>query len=143
LTYPSRRRPLRFVLCLAAVIVGASAVTVSNRTLYEVRNFFGVLRVTTDPESRMRSLFHGSTIHGRQFTSSSERCEPLAYFHKEGPLGRIFSAFRSAPAPRNVAIVGLGAGATMSHAKADEHWTFYEINPAVVDVARAARYFTY
>ena len=143
LTYPSRRRPLRFVLCSAAVLVGASALTVNHRTLHEVRNFFGVLRVTTDPEDRMHSLFHGSTIHGRQFTAPAERCEPLSYFHREGPLGVVFDAFRSSPAPKNVAIVGLGVGATMSHARQDEQWTFYEINPAVVDVARDARFFTY
>jgi hypothetical protein len=91
----------------------------------------------------MHVLFHGSTIHGRQFTVSTERCEPLSYFHREGPLGRVFTAFRSSPAPNNVAIVGLGAGATMSYALRDEQWTFYEINPAVVDVARDARYFSY
>jgi hypothetical protein len=42
-----------------------------------------------------------------------------------------------------VAIVGLGAGATASYARPNERWTFYEINPAVVSVARSTEYFSY
>jgi spermidine synthase len=42
-----------------------------------------------------------------------------------------------------VAIVGLGAGAAAGYTKAGEQWTFYEINPAVVTVARDTNYFTY
>ena len=39
--------------------------------------------------------------------------------------------------------MGLGAGATAVYAQPNEHWTFYEINPAVVRIARDPRYFTY
>jgi hypothetical protein len=37
----------------------------------------------------------------------------------------------------------LGTGATVSYAKPGERWTFYEINPAVVSVARSRDYFSY
>lgn len=39
--------------------------------------------------------------------------------------------------------MGLGTGATAAYAKPDQHWTFYEINPAVVLIARNPKYFTY
>jgi hypothetical protein len=42
-----------------------------------------------------------------------------------------------------VAVVGLGAGATAAYARAGESWTFYEIDPAVVRIARDPRFFTY
>ncbi|HKU75666.1 MAG TPA: hypothetical protein VJR02_17270, partial [Pyrinomonadaceae bacterium] len=45
LAYTSRRRPLIFVLCIAAVIVGSTVVKFDDRTLHVERNFFGVLRV--------------------------------------------------------------------------------------------------
>jgi len=143
LSYPARRRPLRFVLCLTALIAGATSFIVNNRTLHAERNFFGVLRVTSNRDDTMRAFFHGSTIHGREFTSPEHRCEPLSYFHREGPLGEVFAAFRASPAVREVAIVGLGVGATASYAMPNERWTFYEIDPAVVSISSNPAYFSY
>jgi hypothetical protein len=143
LAYTLRRRPLIFVLSLAAVIAGSMVVNVANRTLHVERNFFGVLRVTSNDDDSMHVIFHDSTIHGREFTAQDRRCEPISYFHREGPLGYVFGAFRASPAPKNVAIVGLGAGAIIAHALPSEHWTYYEINPAVVGIARDKRYFSY
>jgi hypothetical protein len=142
--YPFRKQPLRFVLCLGAMLLGASFVTVvGKKTLHTERNFFGVLRVNRNASDTMHTLIHGSTIHGRQFTIADRRCEPLSYFHRTGPLGQVFAAFQSSPAAKDVAIVGLGTGATAVYARPDERWTFYEINPAVVNIARNRRYFTY
>jgi len=143
LAYTSRRQPLIFVLCIAAVIVGSTLVSVDNRTLHVERNFFGVLRVTSNADDSMHAIFHDSTIHGREFTSPERKCEPISYFHREGPLGYVFTAFRASRAPRNVAVVGLGAGAIFAHAVPAENWTYYEINPAVVEIARDKRYFSY
>ena len=42
-----------------------------------------------------------------------------------------------------MAIVGLGAGTLACYAQAGQRWTFYEIDPAVVRIARDPRYFTY
>jgi spermidine synthase len=42
-----------------------------------------------------------------------------------------------------VAIIGLGTGAAAVYAQPNERWTFYEINPAVVNIARNPQYFTY
>jgi hypothetical protein len=114
-----------------------------SRTLHVERNFFGVLRVTSEDDDSMHVIYHDTTLHGREFTSRERRCEPISYFHREGPLGYVFEAFRASPAPKNVAIVGLGAGAIFAHALPAENWTYYEINPAVVEIARDKRYFSY
>src|ERR1044072_4870470 len=141
--YFTRHRPLIFVLSIAAIIVGSTFVSVDNRTLHVERNFFGLLRVTSNADDSMHAIFHGSTIHGREFTAKERRCDPISYFHREGPLGYVFTAFRASPAPKNVAVVGLGAGAIIAHAVPAENWTYYEINPAVVEIARDKRYFSY
>jgi len=99
--------------------------------------------VTNDHNLNLHSFLHGSTVHGRQSTAPDRRCEPLAYYHREGPLGRIFSQFQNSRAGANIGIIGLGTGATVSYALANERWTFYEINPAVVSVARSRDYFSY
>jgi spermidine synthase len=142
--YPFRKQPLRFALCLGAIMLGANLVTfVGNKTLHAERNFFGVLRVAQNASGTMHTLIHGSTIHGRQYTGVDHQCEPLSYYHRTGPLGQIFAAFQSSLAAKDVAIVGLGAGATAVYAQPNERWTFYEINPAVVNIARNPSYFTY
>jgi len=139
-----RSRPVRFALGIAAVMIGSVVYSeIQNRTLHVERNFFGTLSVKFDPESSTRTLYHGNTIHGRQFSDPNRQCEPLSYFHRDGPLGQIFEAFNSNAASQNVAIVGLGTGSMVSYARPDQAWTFYEINPAVVSVAQTADYFTY
>lgn len=139
-----RNRPARYALALGAVMLGSVVYSETrNRTLHAERNFFGTLSVRVDPESATRMLYHGNTIHGRQFVDQKLQREPLSYFHREGPLGRIFEAFNSNAASANVAVVGLGAGSMACYALPDQHWTFYEINPAVVRIARTPEYFTY
>jgi hypothetical protein len=143
-SYPLRKRPMRFALSLGAVIVAAGLVTgVGRTTLHAERNFFGVLRVTSDHDRDLHSFLHGSTVHGRQNTVPGQRCEPLSYYHREGPLGRIFTQLQKSPGNANVGIIGLGVGATISYSRPNERWTFYEINPAVVSVAKSRDYFTY
>ena len=128
-----RSRPVRFALALGAVLLGSVVYTeTQNRTLHDERNFYGTLSVRLDPSGATRILIHGNTIHGRQFVNPSLQREPLSYFHREGPLGQIFDAFDSNPASPNVAVVGLGTGSMACYAHPDQHWTFYEINPAVI-----------
>ena len=143
-SYPLRKRPLRFALSLGAVILAAGLMTgIGRSTLHAERNFFGVLKVTTNEERNLHSFLHGSTVHGRQSTIADRRCEPLAYYHREGPLGRIFAQLEQSHPAANVGIIGLGTGATVSYSRATERWTFYEINPAVLSVARSPQYFSY
>jgi spermidine synthase len=40
-------------------------------------------------------------------------------------------------------VVGLGAGALAAYAAPGERWTFFEIDPAVIAIARDPRLFTY
>ena len=139
-----RQRPVRFALGLCAVMLASVYYTgLTDRTLHVVRNFFGTTRVTTDSMGRTNSLYSGNTVHGRQFVDPSRRCEPLSYHHENGPLGQVMAVFNAAPANSRVAVIGLGVGAMASYSKPDQDWTFYEINPDVIDIARNSPYFTY
>jgi hypothetical protein len=143
-SYPLRKRPVRFALSIGGVILAAGLVTgVGQHTLHAERNFFGVIRVVNDPNRGVHSFLHGSTVHGRENVAPERRCEPLSYYHQDGPLGRIFAEVERSRPQANVGIIGLGIGGTTAYARADQHWTFYEINPAVVSVARSSQYFSY
>jgi hypothetical protein len=139
-----RSRPVRFALALGAVMLASIVFSeTQNPTLHVERNFFGTLSIRLDPASSTYVLYHGNTIHGRQFTAANLQCEPLSYFHREGPLGQIFEAFNASYSAPNVAVVGLGAGSMVCYARPEQHWTFYEINPAVIGITRNTGYFTY
>lgn len=144
LAYLFRQRPARFALALGAIMLGSAFYrSLDTRTLLTERNFFGTLRVTQDAGSDVHWLYHGTTIHGRQSTQLSKQCEPLSYYHRTGPLASVFAAFDTRPGSANVAVVGLGTGATAAYARAGQSWTFYEINPAVLRITETPDYFTY
>jgi hypothetical protein len=142
----ARRRPLRFAL-VAASVLSASGLTqgMSGSLLHIERDFFGVLRVTEDPNRTAHRLFHGSTLHGQQSLEPESAREPLTFFTRSGPIGQIFAAIgpRLQQPGTRVAIVGLGAGTLAAYAGASQRWTFYEIDPMVERIARDERYFTY
>lgn len=138
------RRPLRFGLGIAAILLASGLYRgEEGRVLHAERSFFGVHRVTLDPSGRYVLLLHGTTLHGMQSLDPARRREPLAYFHREGPVGDVMAVWRNAATWRTAAVVGLGAGSITCHGRADERWLFYEIDPAVARIARDPRYFTF
>ena len=105
---------------------------------YASRTFFGTYRVISDPQHHSFTLFHGTTIHGRQNIGSEE---PLTYYHRDSPIAQIFT---TRPAPiKSVGAVGLGTGTLAAYAKPGQQWTFFEIDPEVERIARNTRYFTH
>jgi hypothetical protein len=152
MTVRAGQRPVRFSLAVGAVLLGVGlSEGVDGRVVRRERTFFGVLRVTEafDGEARFHRLFQGTTLHGQQCLEPGRRREPLAYFARTGPIGQVFevlharSAAERARTPLRVAVVGLGAGTLAAYARPGERWTFYEIDPAVVRIARDPRAFTY
>jgi spermidine synthase len=131
-------RPVRFGLGLGALLI-ASVFYVGDagRPKFLRRDFFGVHRVTEDATAGLRKLFHGNTVHGMESLHLAERDEPLTYYCRSGPIGRLFRQLNDSDTPpRRVAVVGLGAGSLVCYARAGQDWTFYEIDPVVVEVAQ-------
>lgn len=137
-------RPLRFGLGIGAILLAASAYDgVYGRTLYRARSFFGVHRVTLDPTGSFRVLVHGDTVHGKQSVDPKRAREPLSYYYRTGPIGQAFEALHGDERLQRVGVVGLGTGALACYAEPGQHWTFYEIDPAVVTIARDSGQFSF
>lgn len=137
------RRPVRYALCLAALFAaGTLDPGPLGQTLHMERNFFGVVRVTRSADGRFVRLVHGTTLHGQQRADESGPPRPMTYYHEKGPVGHLFRAL-PADRLRRVGVVGLGTGAVAAYARPGQDWTFYEIDPAVVRIARDPRYFTF
>jgi hypothetical protein len=137
-------RPLRFGLGIGVLLLAASAYDgVYGRTLYRARSFFGVHRVTLDPTGSFRVLVHGDTVHGKQSVDPKRAREPLSYYYRTGPIGQVFEALHGDERLQKVGVVGLGTGALACYAEPGQRWTFYEIDPAVVAIARDSGQFTF
>jgi hypothetical protein len=136
--------PVRYTLAIATLLVCTSMFRNSqSRLLERDRNFFGVLRVAEDGARPLRRLYHGTTIHGVQSTDPERACEPLSYYHREGPVAEVMRLFEAGRLAPRIGLVGLGAGAMISYSQPGQHWTLYEIDPAVVRIAQDTNYFTY
>jgi len=114
------------------------------------RSFFGVHKVAEVAEGKARILYHGTTIHGAQRLRNDDGTpvdgspKPLTYYYAQGPLAEAIDAARAAHGVLgHVAVVGLGTGSLACHRKAGEHWTFFEIDPEVIRIARDPRLFTF
>lgn len=131
-----RKRALRFALALTSVmLVGSVTGAVSGSTLFKERDFFGVLKVRRDPSGKFLELQSGGTLHGAQAIDATGKKVPLTYYHPSGPCGDVLGR-----APR-VGVIGLGVGSLAAYAKPGDTWTFFELNPADIEIAK--RYFTY
>jgi len=136
--YSFRFRPRRFGLGLAAILVaGGTYSNGATELVYAERSFYGALRVSLEPPTT-RTLAHGHTLHGAQDLAPARRREPLAYYSRQGPVGDLMAAWRGRAQRRRVGVVGLGAGTLAAYADPGERWTFFEIDPGVLDIARDA-----
>ena len=102
-------------------------------TLERRRSPYGVYRVTrrARDDGGVRDLVSGTTRHGRQREGDGT---PLSYYHPRGPLGDAFDGLD----PTRVGAVGLGVGAAAGHlSRTGQTLRFFEIDPAVVELARA------
>ena len=144
LTFAQRRQPRRFGYCMAALL-GASFVVGGGgeRVLYATRTFFGVYRVSEDLAGRYHGLAHGTTLHGMQAMAPDRRREALTYYHETGPFGQAWQTLPQAAAAREIAVVGLGVGTLATYARPAQHWTFFEIDPAIERIARTREYFSF
>jgi SAM-dependent methyltransferase len=137
--YFAARRPRPLPVVIAAVLAFAVLVNLGS-TLRAERTFFGVYRVVDDGDGR-HSLVSGTTVHGRQDAGRPD--VPLTYYHPTGPIGQWFRAWAGDDASHRVAVVGLGTGALAAYGRPGDELTFYEIDPAVVDIATDPDLFTY
>lgn len=136
---------VRFTLALAVILASPFVFPRSYSTLLHVeRTFFGVYRVARPPDGRAITLLHGTTIHGEQPLHDGERLSiPSTYYHPFGPLGRVFTHAGEDPRFARVGLVGMGVGSLVAFARPGDLYTFHEIDPAVVRIAKDPRYFTY
>lgn len=151
LTYSVRQSPLGLGLLTGVILIFTLGLHgLASSTLYQERTFFGVLSVrdTIIPDEnerpeKVRELYHGTTKHGAERLIASQLTTPLTYYSRPGPIGQLFAEFDAENRNWRIGAVGLGAGALACYTKAGQDWSFYEIDPLVIQVAQDTRWFHY
>jgi hypothetical protein len=145
-----RRDVARYAALVAVAFVVTGAWQPGVRVIETTRSFFGVHQVVETPSGTHRVLYHGTTIHGAEHVREADgtpvtgRPIPLSYYYSGGPIAEGVAAARAAQGTlKNVAIVGLGAGSLACHRVAGENWTFFEIDPEVIRLARNPNIFRF
>lgn len=105
---------------------------------HQRRNYYGLHRVidqaTGMKNQPLRLYIHGTTTHGAEVRGRPGRVEPLYYYHQETAVGLILNKLPASP--QRWAVVGLGAGSLAYYNRANDHLTFFELDPENEDIAR-------
>ena len=128
-----------FTIALIGALVsfgGYRSAVLSLKPGTRTRSYFGVYTVLGD--ARIHQLAHGTTAHGTELFGTPEReREPTVYYVRGAGIGQAMQALPALYGPKaRVAVVGLGAGTLACYAQPGQQWRFYEIDPAIVRIAR-------
>jgi hypothetical protein len=136
------RMPSKRVLRIAAVaLLGTVAALVTRSEgpsqRINLRNFYGTLQVSDGGEmdNRFRALYNGTIQHGVEFLGAGRRRIPTTYYGPASGAALALSVLEKR-GPVRVGVIGLGAGTMAAYARPGDFYRFYEINPAVIDIAR-------
>ncbi|MDK1080379.1 MAG: fused MFS/spermidine synthase [Anaerolineae bacterium] len=120
----------------------------SSYTLYETRNYYGILYVTESNIGREDyhafKLTNGQIDHENQLINPDLRDIPTSYYNRESGVGLAFLVHPNRPNSLKVGGIGLGVGTIAAYIEPGDSLRFYEINPSVVALAEGQDdYFSY
>lgn len=148
------RHPLGQFLLAAGMV----AIMLTNETSVHrgnaQRSYFGIYRVQlqTSADGQWNTLVHGTTLHGAQRVrdekgESIADTTPSTYYYPESPMAKTVDTMRelvtAAGRKPRVGVIGLGSGSLACHAQEGERWTFFEIDPVMIDLSTKSEMFTY
>src|SRR5204863_3009367 len=85
--------------------------------------------------------------HGLQMQGADVRRIPTTYFGHDSGVGLLLlnhPSRKTQPSkPMRVGIIGLGVGTLAAYGRPGDLFRFYEINPAVIEVASSSPYFSF
>ena len=132
-----RRWP--FAIALAALMLSYGGWSTLARSTGDdrTRSYFGIYEVYERPDGSARVLTHGTTLHGIQNLTPGLETVPTSYYARRSGVGLALSNAETLYGPgARIGVIGLGTGTLSCYRQAGQPWTFFEIDPAMVDVAR-------
>jgi len=136
-------RPAAFAMGLGALMLSYGGWTILQQSTTDIRtrSYFGIYQVNTfidDAGQPVETrLTHGTTLHGVQNVLPGSETMPTSYYARRSGVGIAMTNAPQlfGPAAR-VGIVGLGSGTLSCYKQPGQAWRIFEIDPAMVEIAR-------
>ncbi len=132
-----RAQPALLAGALLGVFLVPSLVVrhAGDALIAQERTFFGVYRIVES--EGLRSFYHGTTLHGAERRHPDGSVDSrITYYGPETPYAELLSSLARRPDPLVLGIAGLGTGSLACFARPGDEVRIYEIDPAVVRLAR-------
>ncbi|MBO9723192.1 MAG: fused MFS/spermidine synthase [Novosphingobium sp.] len=132
-----------FIAVLTIAMIAQGGIWTIRATLAgeRTRSYFGIYTVRDTAEGTLRTLAHGTTLHGEQSLQPGRSRDALTYY---GPTSGVALALKAAPgiegAGARVGVVGLGTGSLACQVAPGQHWTFFEIDPVILRFSTSGRF---
>ncbi|MCE2813481.1 MAG: fused MFS/spermidine synthase [Planctomycetaceae bacterium] len=128
------------ILC-PTILLGALSMlllTPSLETLIDQkRDFYGVVSVIENSKQSLRAMLHGRIRHGTQPIHGPLDPDQTTYYQTDSGAALAFGwCHNQSKQPLRVAVIGLGTGSLSLYAKAQDSLRYYEISPAVCEMAK-------
>ena len=130
----------------ALAFVAVAFDLLGSDSIYKDRSFYSLLAVRVDEgeHGTIHKFVHGDTFHNYQLRDPALQNIPTSYYVEGGSIHVSIEALREKLGGNvDVAVVGLGAGAMVCYEQPGDNWMYFEIDPAVVELARNTKYFSY
>jgi spermidine synthase len=106
-------------------------------TVDQERDFYGVVRVVENNKLGYRAMVLGQTIHGVEPLDGQLDVDQSMYYGSRSGVALAWGTMRERwNRPLRVGAIGLGTGTMSLYASRNDHVVYYEISPAVRDMAR-------
>ncbi len=120
------------------LIVAVLAAPSREEVVAKKRDFYGVVSVVENTQEKIRAMLHGQIRHGTEPFSGLLHPDATTYYRSDSGVALAWGwAHERFPAPLQVGIVGLGAGSLSLYAEHADTLTYYEVSPAVVQLAQS------
>jgi hypothetical protein len=134
-----------FVLSLLALMLGLGGWTMVASSVHggdRVRSYFGIYAFGYE-KNAVRTLVHGTTVHGMQDLRPGHERDPLSYYAPQSGVGLAMQAVAARKPHARIGVVGLGSGTLACYTRPGQDWRFYEIDPAMERIARDPAKFSF
>jgi spermidine synthase len=100
-----------------------------GKAIRAYRNYYGIYKISVN--STVLNLMNGTTLHGAQYLTEdmAKKEEPLTYYHRKTPVGKVLSSHHFAT--NRIGVVGLGVGTLSAYGKKGEEMDFFELDPDI------------
>ena len=129
------------LLGVVMLVQGGFDTVNDSREGLRTRSYFGIYTVRDYPSRKLRTLAHGTTLHGQQSTDPAMKCLPLSYYGPgSGAAIGFANAARLFPGRPRLGVVGLGTGSLAGYAQPGQSWTIFEIDEAVLGLSQQGKF---